>query len=457
LNHIHQWNFIPTFWRLLGLSLALTVLTAGGRGADQPTPGGNSILPRTFLPTEESSGSVDKTTEGRSETDPIELLLQKNRSIQAAQQSYEAAQERIRTKGVLPDPVLSNTTFLAPIETKNGPMENQLMLGQKFPLWGKLSRERNIAEYAAQKAGYSLEQQKIMAVYQMNRQYATFLKLVNSLSILEKYREELESFRRVALTQYATGTGVTQHPILKLQIEKSLVESQMNTLQSKLETVINELQTLFDGAYTPALFPEDWDIQVPSRPAEEWLQLAEQVNPSFGKVKASLEIARLQNELATRKNYPDLVAGVTYTSIGPSSPGSGADALGVKLGLNLPLWLRRNKARVAATHLEVRAQEELVEETWNQIEGDIRSVKKRLDEIEETYRLYQGGLVGESEQMLASAYSAYETGKIGFLDLLDSERMVVRIRLDFEAVKADRRVAAAELLKAVGMIRLNEE
>ena len=59
--------------------------------------------------------------------------------------------------------------------------------------------------------------------------------------------------------------------------------------------------------------------------------------------------------------------------------------------------------------------------------------------------------------MLSSAMSAYETGKIGFLDLLDSQRMVVNIRLDFEETRAKRETAKAKLLKVVGLIRFEEE
>ena len=59
--------------------------------------------------------------------------------------------------------------------------------------------------------------------------------------------------------------------------------------------------------------------------------------------------------------------------------------------------------------------------------------------------------------MLSSAFAAYETGKISFLDLLDSERMVVRVRLEFEAVEARRRIASARLLKDIGIINWDEE
>ncbi len=408
-------------------------------------------------------GGSDQSESIGSETipDPIRLLFYNNRDLRAAERAYQAAKEKVKTFGVLPDPMVESSLFLEPIQTRNGPMEGQLMLGQKFPLWGKLRRERKVAQERAEIAALNLEQKKVVAVFQMRMDWENYLKLKNSLDILDGYRSELESFRTIALTQYSTGTGITQHPILKLQIEISLIESQINTMQSSLESVVNSLQSLFDGAFTSELFKGQRTNILPSNTAEHWLNLARGIHPLYLKAQRDLQIAVLQKELAVRRNYPDLIAGFTYTAIGvpdqdmATSPG--VDAIGIKIGLNLPLWFGRNKARVRSSKLMIMSREESLEETWNQIEDKVRSTKKDMEEIDETYVLYKEQLVQESEQMLSSAYSAYETGKISFLDLLDSERMVVRVRLEFETVEARRRIASARLLSDIGLIHYGEE
>jgi outer membrane protein TolC len=253
---------------------------------------------------------------------------------------------------------------------------------------------------------------------------------------------------------------MTQHPILKLQIEQSLIDSRINSMETILENTINDLQTLFNGSFTEKMISNDWDITIPSKPVEYWLEIADTLHPSFQIAKNTVEIATAQKEINVRNNYPDIIAGLTYSLVDqtelPGAPAAGKDAFGIKLGLNIPLWFKRNKARVQAATLNIKAKEALLENTWNQIIEDIHSVQKEFYETEDTYIIYRDNLIQESEQMLASAFSAYETGNISFLDLLDSERMAVKVRLEYEAANANNRIASAKLLKAVGLIELKE-
>jgi outer membrane protein TolC len=387
-------------------------------------------------------------------TDPVVLLLKVNRKVIATKRTYEAALERVATKGVLPDPMVENAVFLQPVETKNGPMKNQLMLGQRFPLWGKLSRQKKIAVLQAENASLQYENAKIGTVFQLNKLRANYRKISRSLEILKQYKSELESFRDVALTQYSTGAGVTQHPILKLQIEMGMIESRINLLQSKLKSVESDLQTLFDGQFSPDLFNGPWRLEE-HHDEQQWLELAQKLNPQLHLLKNQVTINTLQEELAIRSNYPDLVAGITYTSIGSGGMDSsaGKDALGIKAGINIPLWFKRNKARVESATLEKKAREEMLADVWNQISGDVVAIEKDIQELEATHQLYEKSLIKQSEQMIASAYSAYETGKISFLDLLDSERMDVKIRLEYENVKADLYIAKASMYKTIGKIK----
>jgi len=156
-----------------------------------------------------------------------------------------------------------------------------------------------------------------------------------------------------------------------------------------------------------------------------------------------------------------LTAGLTYSIVGPTdlggAPSSGADALGVKVGINLPLWFKKNKARVKSASYNLQQQENLLSDIWNNVEYDILSILKELNELKETYIIYDERLIRETEQMLSSAYSAYETGNISFLDLLDSVRMGVKIKLEFAAVKSKQNILIAKLYQTAGIINPIQE
>ncbi len=401
-------------------------------------------------------------TSGLAQTiDPIELVLEVNREVLAAEKAYQAAQEKVKIVGVLPDPMIEGSFSINAIETRNGPIENQIMLGQKFPLWGKLSRERNIEKIRADISGLKLDKTKVKISFLLRKGIADFFKLSESLEILEQYKIELESFENNAQSQYANGLGLTQHPIIKLQIEAALIESKINAIESSLEKNINDLQILFDGQFSTSLISNTFQLNSISKSDQFWLNLANRYNPSFAISQANKAIASDKHKLAKLKRYPDLTAGLTYSIVGPTdlggAPSSGADALGVKVGINLPLWFKKNKARVKSASYNLQQQENLLSDIWNNVEYDIISILKELNEIKETYIIYDERLIRETEQMLSSAYSAYETGNISFLDLLDSVRMGVKIKLEFAAVKSKQNILIAKLYQTAGIINPIQE
>ena len=401
-------------------------------------------------------------TSGLAQTiNPIESVLEVNREVLAAEKEYQAAKEKIKVSGVLPDPMIETSFSINPLETRNGPVENQIMLGQKFPMWGKLRKERSIERIKSEISRLNLETTKVKVSFLLRKYLADHSKLTESLEILKQYQIDLETFQTIAQSQYANGIGLTQHPIIKLQIEESIVETKINKLESALERNINDLQVLYDGQFLFSQVNSDFDLIIESLSKDQWVDLANSKSPKYLQAQARVAVASDQYKLSKLKNYPDLVAGMTYSIVGPTDLGgavsSGADALGVKVGINVPLWFRKNKAKVKAASFIQKQQEELLSDTWNKIEFDILSIIKELSEVKETYTLYNDSIIYETDQMLSSAYSAYETGKISFLDLLDSVRLGVKVKLEFEDIKAKQTTLVAKLYQSTGIINQNQE
>jgi cobalt-zinc-cadmium efflux system outer membrane protein len=65
---------------------------------------------------------------------------------------------------------------------------------------------------------------------------------------------------------------------------------------------------------------------------------------------------------------------------------------------------------------------------------------------------FEGGLLRQAEDALRVAEAAYRFGERGFIDVLDAQRVLRAVRLDFLAARAAQRAAAIEIeqLRAVG-------
>jgi outer membrane protein TolC len=84
------------------------------------------------------------------------------------------------------------------------------------------------------------------------------------------------------------------------------------------------------------------------------------------------------------------------------------------------------------------------------MEYSIRDQVVRMQTLRDQLDLYEEVLIPQAEEALRSSESAYETAQLGILDLLDSERFLLRSRLMFARYNADFLRAMTDLERAVG-------
>ena len=64
--------------------------------------------------------------------------------------------------------------------------------------------------------------------------------------------------------------------------------------------------------------------------------------------------------------------------------------------------------------------------------------------------LFNTTLVPQTQQSLQSAEAAYSTGSLGVLDLLDSERVLLEVRLGLAQFTTDYMKSLADMERAIG-------
>ena len=129
---------------------------------------------------------------------------------------------------------------------------------------------------------------------------------------------------------------------------------------------------------------------------------------------------------------------------------NGMNVVSFNLGINLPVHRSKYDAEVAEATEAKLASTHGYQETVNAVESSIREVGFHIGTLREQMTLFNTTLIPQAQQSLQSAEAAYSTGSLGVLDLLDSERVLLEVRLGLAQLITDYMKSLADMERAIG-------
>ena len=117
--------------------------------------------------------------------------------------------------------------------------------------------------------------------------------------------------------------------------------------------------------------------------------------------------------------------------------------------MNLPVRRRKLEAGVAEAQATRWAAEEDRRRILAKIEGSIGDLTARMPLLFQHQRLLETVLLKQAREALRSTETAYSTGKLNAVDLLDAEVVLFEVRIAAERTRTDLAVAQAQLERAV--------
>ena len=383
----------------------------------------------------------------------IQMALSQNPQIKAAEQEWQASLEGIPQAKALPDPMLSYSYFGQSVETRLGPQRNKISVAQRFPFFGKLSLKAEMArsqawmlesQYRAVKADVELKvKQAFFSLYWLDR----------SLSISREEKEVIQRLARVAQKKYETGQA-SQQDVLKAQLEISRVMDRILTLEQGRKAVVTELNSLLNKpAETPIGAVEEIDAPEFRFELEELYEWAKETRPELRKVQYLIQRNEKGLKLAKKNYLPDFQVMVDYIDIGggtTASPEDGRNAWMASVGINIPIWRKKLRAGEAEEAAKLKASESLYKNIENETLSRVNELFYELKTAEEQIKLYKFSLLPQAEQSFKASEIGYTAGKVDFLNLLESERMVLMIKNGYYKAVSDWNKSVARLERVVG-------
>ena len=392
--------------------------------------------------------------------------LEANPRVRRALLEHQAAQSRVVQAGALPDPTLSLTQHVRGPETRVGPQMSSVSLSQAFPWFGTLADRRHIAAAESAIRNESYAEQRAETVRQVKLAYYDLAYLDEALRITEEEEQLLLHYEALAQARYSQGFG-QQQEVVKLQAEVTRVLNRRQQLlrqRTDLEAILNILVNRPVDVTVAAV-----DIGV--RPAvriddERMHATGLGARPEVRAARQRIEGGEYAVRLARRRYRPDLTVGVAWGNVlgrrddpglEAPPPDNGRDQFSFTVGASIPVFRPSYDAGVQEAGAHLAAANEAYRDAVNGVALAVRSTAFNLRTINGQLALFERALVPQAEQALSTTEEAYSAGVTGVLELLDSEEVLLDVRLGLARLRADYMKALADMERAIGSAFPEEE
>jgi outer membrane protein TolC len=120
------------------------------------------------------------------------------------------------------------------------------------------------------------------------------------------------------------------------------------------------------------------------------------------------------------------------------------------VGIDLPVWRSKVRAGVREAELMKASSQAAREAAEKNSARDVQDAYFKLLTAQRTLALYQTELIPRAEARFNASETGYQTGKVDFMDLLESQRFLLSVRIMAAMTEGNIGMQFARLERAVG-------
>ncbi len=432
----------------VGVCVVLGASPASAGDSREPTPHPSSIDARPDF--HASDPQVQ---------DLIRVLLDENPEIRSARAFSQSLFERVPQVRSLSDPQLAYAYFASTPETRVGPQVQALELSQGIPWKGKRRLQAERAEHTAVSSVWHVRDLERALIAELKRAYYETSYLEEALTVNGEERNLLRKFESIALKRYATGEGI-QQSVVKVQTDITRLDDQETALRERLDAVLRRIAELL-GRPDSTLMLQPISLKVPDIEYDraDLEEAAVRAHPRVRAAEEQIVADETWWRRRTLESRPDFRFGVRYTQVDKREDrtgilippeDNGQDILALTVGINIPIYRKRIGAGIAEAQQSLHSSQGRLSTDQNRLRYLVQEAILRLESLGERSRLFEEVLIPQAEESLASAEAAYTTNRLGFLDLLDAERILFEVRLTYHRLVSDYWKALTDVELATG-------
>lgn len=384
----------------------------------------------------------------------INYAKTRNPEYAAMQAEAEASGERVTPAGALPDPKfrteLRDITRMGEQSATLSPSRvgsTRYLLMQDIPWFGKRDLKREIAELEADGAkGRALGTWADVAG-RIKVNFAQLYYVHRNEQLTREILDLMTRLEKVAQVRYSGGLAA-QQDVIRAQVEQTNMRNELIALETEQHHLHARLNALLAR-------PNNAPLQVPTQlrklPAPvtlDYATLEERVrtrNPQLFADESKIKAAEKSRDLTYKNRYPDFTLGVS-----PIQYQNSIKEWELMFEVNIPLQQSSRRSQERESESMLNAARSRKEATTNQVSAELAEALSGIEAARRTENLLTNSLLPQAELTFKAALAGYETGKVDFATLLDSQRQIRQARQDQLKAQVNAQMRLAEIERLLG-------
>ena len=355
-----------------------------------------------------------------------------NLELAAQRLNVPIAVAQIAVARVFPEPVLSAGVGSIDISKNGSPTSYDVGLAETIEIGGKRGSRISVARYETSQAKSDLDD-----FFRTLRANATndFIDALHSRMVVERKTQTQEAFARlVSVNAERLRAGdIGQVAYLQSRVEAQRFRAEVLAAEGDAERARLALGLRLGNSAGAIAAAGNLRIASRSFDTDLLVARARAERPDLASKRYALEVARAKLSLAHANRWEDLTLNLGYAY---SAPGTGAFAQpafsALNFGFSIPLPFARiyngevDGAVAGTTQATlVLRQGELA------VEIDVRQGLASYQAAVRRVELFTGGVLSDADRVAEATFYSYQRGGATLLEVLDAQRTVNEVYLDY--------------------------
>jgi outer membrane protein, heavy metal efflux system len=380
----------------------------------------------------------------------LALALEHNPQLQVASALREGAEAGVLTARAYPNPELTTMTgqqFTRPNRIFGGAAPGLLQhysVHQPIELPSVRSARIRTAQAGRESSGHALREARLAVRAMVKQAFFQVLRRRNEITLASENLRLIEDLRRRIQVQVEVGEAARLE-LIRADSEVATARTLATSAQLRYTNAVAYFRTVVGAPLGPNV---ELEGQLETRqplPALETLR--EEVvsrHPSLSQAQAEIRRAesRLRTEQALRRPSP------TVHSEYEHQPDLQFYRFGVSLPM--PIWNKR-EGPIGEAAAGLRQANALADLRRLEINANLERAYGLYEVATQQLVSFEDGVLLEADAAVKAAEAAYRFGERGIIDVLDAQRVLRTVRLDYLSAQYDLQTAIIEIeqLRAV--------